>query len=293
MRPPGGGSGTRHGIHPRRDPAAAQPRLPARRTDRIVGSLAHTPLNLCVHTIFGFPWETRDMMLAQPARSTASRRSVSSNSTTCTSSKARSSPPAIRRNRSRLFGLAGYTDFLCEFLPLLRPDIVIQRLFGIADQACSSPRTGTSRNPRSKPISTGKSNAAASSRAAGLIDHQHRRILHRRERCRATRQQRERAFPETPPPSTPQVPRHHGNDRKPLCRHTVQHLPGGEGFPARHEIRGMARVSPSSASIRGSKMIEIDAGERLRDMKLARFSIEPSAIPIEHAEGGIRLCRIS
>ena len=33
-----------------------------------------------------------------------------------------------------VFTLEEYTDFLCEFLPLLRPDIVIQRLFGVADQ---------------------------------------------------------------------------------------------------------------------------------------------------------------
>jgi len=33
-----------------------------------------------------------------------------------------------------LFSLDDYTDFLCEFLPLLRPEVVIQRLFGIADQ---------------------------------------------------------------------------------------------------------------------------------------------------------------
>lgn len=32
-----------------------------------------------------------------------------------------------------LFTLPQYTDFLCEFLPRLRPDIVIQRLFGLAD----------------------------------------------------------------------------------------------------------------------------------------------------------------
>ena len=48
-----------------RRPSTDQPRLPARRSDRAVGPLGDTPLNLCVHTIFGFPWETRDMMLAQ------------------------------------------------------------------------------------------------------------------------------------------------------------------------------------------------------------------------------------
>ena len=27
-----------------------------------------------------------------------------------------------------------YADFLCELLPLVRPDVVIQRLFGISDR---------------------------------------------------------------------------------------------------------------------------------------------------------------
>ena len=33
----------------------------------------------------------------------------------------------------KLFTLEEYTDFLAKFIPLLRPDIVIQRLFGLAD----------------------------------------------------------------------------------------------------------------------------------------------------------------
>ena len=32
-----------------------------------------------------------------------------------------------------LFSLEEYTDLLCDLLPLLRPDIVIQRLFGLSD----------------------------------------------------------------------------------------------------------------------------------------------------------------
>ena len=32
-----------------------------------------------------------------------------------------------------MFSLEEYTDFLAEFIPLLRPDLVIQRLFGLAD----------------------------------------------------------------------------------------------------------------------------------------------------------------
>jgi hypothetical protein len=38
-----------------------------------------------------------------------------------------------QRQPFHLFTLEEYTDLLCEFLPLLRPDIVIERLFGVAD----------------------------------------------------------------------------------------------------------------------------------------------------------------
>ncbi|MND93650.1 hypothetical protein D3C80_858420 [compost metagenome] len=38
-----------------------------------------------------------------------------------------------KRNPFPLFTLEEYTDLLCEVLPLLRPDIVVQRLFGISD----------------------------------------------------------------------------------------------------------------------------------------------------------------
>ncbi len=33
-----------------------------------------------------------------------------------------------------VFDLDGYTDFLADFLPRLRPDIVVQRLFGVAEK---------------------------------------------------------------------------------------------------------------------------------------------------------------
>jgi hypothetical protein len=38
-----------------------------------------------------------------------------------------------RKHPFPLFTLEDYTDFLCAFLPKLRPDIVVQRLFGVAD----------------------------------------------------------------------------------------------------------------------------------------------------------------
>lgn len=39
-----------------------------------------------------------------------------------------------KREPFKLFSIEEYTDFLAKFIPLLRPDIVIQRVFGIADQ---------------------------------------------------------------------------------------------------------------------------------------------------------------
>jgi hypothetical protein len=38
-----------------------------------------------------------------------------------------------KREPFKVFSLEEYTDFLAEFIELLRPDIIIQRLFGIAD----------------------------------------------------------------------------------------------------------------------------------------------------------------
>ena len=37
------------------------------------------------------------------------------------------------REPFKVFSLEEYTDFLADFIPLLRPDLVIQRLFGLAD----------------------------------------------------------------------------------------------------------------------------------------------------------------
>jgi hypothetical protein len=38
-----------------------------------------------------------------------------------------------KRNPFPLFTLEEYTDLVCQLIPLLRPDIIIQRLFGISD----------------------------------------------------------------------------------------------------------------------------------------------------------------
>jgi radical SAM superfamily enzyme len=38
-----------------------------------------------------------------------------------------------KREPFKLFSLEEYTEFLAEFIPLLRPDMVLQRLFGLSD----------------------------------------------------------------------------------------------------------------------------------------------------------------
>jgi radical SAM protein (TIGR01212 family) len=101
----------------------------------LLDSLAHTPLNLCVHTIFGFPWETREMMLAQadeinrfPQIHFVKLHHLHIVEGSILAARYRKQP-------FPLFSLEEYADFLCDFLPLLRPDLIIQRLFGVADQA--------------------------------------------------------------------------------------------------------------------------------------------------------------
>jgi radical SAM protein (TIGR01212 family) len=99
----------------------------------VLGRLAHSPLQLCVHTIFGFPNETRDMMLAYAAEINRFPQLgfVKLHHLHIVSGSILAA--RYRREPFKLFSLEEYTAFLCDFLPLLRPDIVIQRLFGISD----------------------------------------------------------------------------------------------------------------------------------------------------------------
>lgn len=99
----------------------------------VIESLANSPLNLCVHTIFGFPDETREMMLAYAAEINRfpHLRFVKLHHLHVVAGSIMGA--RYKREPFKLFSLEEYTDFLCDFLPLLRPDIVVQRLFGIAD----------------------------------------------------------------------------------------------------------------------------------------------------------------
>ena len=100
----------------------------------LLDSLANTPLNLCIHTIFGLPGETREMMLAQANEINRFPRIRFVKLHHLHVVQGSILAARYRKEPFPLFSLEEYTDFLCDFLPLLRPDIVIERLFGIADQ---------------------------------------------------------------------------------------------------------------------------------------------------------------
>jgi len=99
----------------------------------LLDRLRHTPLNLCIHTIFGFPWETRAMMLAQVREINRFPQIRFVKLHHLHIVKGSILGARYQKEPFPLFSLEEYTDFLCEFLPRLRPDIVIQRLFGVAD----------------------------------------------------------------------------------------------------------------------------------------------------------------
>jgi radical SAM protein (TIGR01212 family) len=101
---------------------------------RLLDSLSDTPLHVCVHVIFGFPWETRDQMLAyaeeinrHPAIGFIKLHHLHVVKGSILGAKYQKEPFPV-------FDLPDYTDFLADFLPRLRPDIVVQRLFGVADK---------------------------------------------------------------------------------------------------------------------------------------------------------------
>lgn len=96
--------------------------------------LENSPLDVCVHTIFGFPWETKEMMLryADEINRFPQIKFVKLHHLHIVEGSIMG--VQYKREPFHLFSLEEYTDFLSEFIPLLRPDIVIQRLFGLADQ---------------------------------------------------------------------------------------------------------------------------------------------------------------
>jgi radical SAM protein (TIGR01212 family) len=95
--------------------------------------LKDSPLDLCVHTIFGFPWETREMMhnYIHEINRFPQIKFVKFHHLHIVEGSIMG--VKYKKNPFKLFTLEEYTDLLCELIPLLRPDIVIQRLFGISD----------------------------------------------------------------------------------------------------------------------------------------------------------------
>lgn len=95
--------------------------------------LKNSKIDLCVHTVFGFPWETREMMLNYIAEINRFPQIKFVKFHHLHIVEGSVMGVKYKRNPFPLFTLEEYTDLLCEVLPLLRPDIVVQRLFGISD----------------------------------------------------------------------------------------------------------------------------------------------------------------
>ena len=101
---------------------------------RTIEMLKGASFELCVHTIFGFPWESEEMMLryADEINRQSHIRFVKLHHLHIVEGSIMG--VQYKREPFKLFTIEEYTDFLAKFIPLLRPDIVIQRIFGIADR---------------------------------------------------------------------------------------------------------------------------------------------------------------
>jgi radical SAM protein (TIGR01212 family) len=93
----------------------------------------NTKLDVCVHTIFGFPWETKEMMLkyAEEINRFEQIKFVKFHHLHIVEGSIMG--VKFKKQPFKVFTLQEYADFLCELLPLVRADIVIQRLFGLSD----------------------------------------------------------------------------------------------------------------------------------------------------------------
>lgn len=93
----------------------------------------NSPLDICVHTIFGFPWESKEMMLryADEINRFPQIKFVKLHHLHIVEGSIMG--VHYKRNPFHLFSMEEYTDFLTDFIPRLRPDLVLQRLFGISD----------------------------------------------------------------------------------------------------------------------------------------------------------------
>ena len=95
--------------------------------------LENSKLDICVHTVFGFPWETKEMMLRYAAEINRFPQIKFVKFHHLHIVEGSVMGVKYKRQPFKVFSLEEYADFLCEFLPLVRPDLVIQRLFGLRD----------------------------------------------------------------------------------------------------------------------------------------------------------------
>jgi radical SAM protein (TIGR01212 family) len=93
----------------------------------------NSKLDICVHTIFGLPGESKEMMLkyADEINRFPQIKFVKFHHLHIVEGSVMG--VKYKREPFKLFELPEYADFLCDLLPLVRPDVVIQRLFGISD----------------------------------------------------------------------------------------------------------------------------------------------------------------
>ncbi len=95
--------------------------------------LEHAKLDVCVHTIFGLPGETKEMMLAYADEINRFKKINFVKFHHLHIVEGSIMGAKYKKDPFKLFSLQEYADFLCELLPLVRPDVIIQRLFGISD----------------------------------------------------------------------------------------------------------------------------------------------------------------
>lgn len=95
--------------------------------------LKNTSLDICVHVILGLPGETKEMMLqyADEINKYPQIKFVKFHHLHIVEGSIMG--VKYKRQPFPLFTLEEYTDLLCDLLPKLRPDVVIQRLFALSD----------------------------------------------------------------------------------------------------------------------------------------------------------------
>lgn len=94
--------------------------------------LQDTSLNVCVHTILGLPGETREMMLAYAEEINKYPQIKFVKFHHLHIVKGSILGVRFKRNPFPMMKVNEYIDLLCQLVPKLRPNLVIQRLFSIS-----------------------------------------------------------------------------------------------------------------------------------------------------------------